>query len=53
MGSKYELGPVVVDEEILQNRGSSIKKLDLEPEGYDGEIDRLRNVGVKFKLLTD
>lgn len=53
MGSKYELGPVEVDEKILQNKGSSIKKLDLEPEGYDGEIDQLRNVGVKFKLLTD
>ena len=51
MGSKYELGSEVVDKKILQNVGSSIRKLDLEPEGY-GEIDQLRKAGVNFKLLN-
>ena len=53
MGTKYKLGPVVVVESTLKERGSSIKKLDLEPEGYDGVIDRLREKGFKFKLLSD
>ena len=53
LGRKYELGPVVNDVSSLKERGSSIKELDLEPEEYDGEIDRLRKAGVKFKLLAD
>ena len=36
----------------LKEKGSSIKKLDLEPEGYDGEIERLRKEGINFKLYN-
>jgi hypothetical protein len=52
-GRKYELAQVVVNKEDLKEIGSSIKKIDLEPKGFDGEIDRLRKVGVSFKLLKD
>tara|TARA_B100001564_G_C20557840_1_gene632271 strand:- start:2 stop:637 length:636 start_codon:yes stop_codon:yes gene_type:complete len=51
-GTKYELGPVIIDKDKLKEKGSSIKKLDLEPEGYDGEIERLRKEGINFKLYN-
>ena len=48
LGSKYELGPVINDVSILKERGSSIKKLDL-----DTVIDQLKQEGVNFRLLAD
>lgn len=47
LGKKYELGPVVIDKQILQKEGSSIETLDLNLQ-----IKQLRDAGVNFPLLS-
>lgn len=51
LGSRYELDSPITDELILKEKGSIIKRLELE--GEYSQISKLRSLGIKFKLLSD
>ena len=51
LGSRYELDSPITDESILKEKGSIIKRLELE--GEYSQISKLRSFGVDFKLLSD
>ena len=51
LGSRYELDSPITDESLLKEKGSFIKRLELE--GEFSVISKLRSSGVDFKLLSE